>query len=61
MAVNAIKRGAFDFIVSEYKPEYLLHAIEKAVKHNSLTKIVEESRSRTSRRRCEPRRKLPTH
>ena len=39
MAVNAIKRGAFDFIVKPYKPEYLLHAIEKAVKYNSLTKI----------------------
>ena len=39
VAVNAIKKGAFDFIIKPYKPEYLLHAIEKAVKYNRLIKI----------------------
>lgn len=31
MAVEAIKKGAFDFIIKPYHPEYLLHAVEKAV------------------------------
>lgn len=56
VAVNAIKKGAFDFIIKPYKPEYLLHAIEKAVKYNRLIKIEknykhhleEEVRKRTS-------------
>ncbi|HBG47772.1 MAG TPA: two-component system response regulator [Deltaproteobacteria bacterium] len=56
MAVNAIKRGAFDFIIKPYKPEYLLHAIEKAVKYNKLIqmeksykrRLEEEVKRRTS-------------
>jgi len=38
MAVSAIKQGAFDFIVKPYKAEYLLHAVDRAVKYNNLTK-----------------------
>lgn len=38
-AVAAIKNGAFDFIIKPYKPEYLLHSIEKAVKYNGLLQI----------------------
>lgn len=36
VAVNAVKKGAFDFIIKPYKPEYLVHAIEKAVKYRRL-------------------------
>ena len=38
-AVAAIKNGAFDFIIKPYKPEYLLHSIEKAIKYNGLLQI----------------------
>lgn len=30
VAVDAVKRGAFDFIVKPYKPDYLLHSLRKA-------------------------------
>lgn len=33
VAVDAIKKGAFDFITKPYNPDYLLHSIEKAVKY----------------------------
>jgi putative two-component system response regulator len=36
VAVDAIKRGAFDFITKPYNPDYLLHSIEKAVKYTRL-------------------------
>jgi len=36
MAVAGIKHGAFDFIIKPYYPEYLVYAIEKAVKYNKL-------------------------
>ena len=36
VAVNAVKKGAFDFIIKPYRPEYLVHAIEKAVKYHRL-------------------------
>jgi putative two-component system response regulator len=32
IAVDAIKRGAFDFITKPYNPDYLVHSVEKAVK-----------------------------
>jgi len=38
VAVDAIKRGAFDFITKPYDPEYLVHAVDKAVKY---TKLIE--------------------
>ncbi len=31
VAVDAIKRGAFDFIMKPFSPDYLVHAVEKAV------------------------------
>lgn len=34
MAVHAVKKGAFDFIIKPFKPEYLLHAIDKGVKYS---------------------------
>jgi putative two-component system response regulator len=38
-AVAAIKNGAFDSIVKPYKPEYLIHSIEKAIKYSGLLQI----------------------
>jgi putative two-component system response regulator len=39
IAVEAIKKGAFDFIIKPYKPTYLLHSIEKGVKYNRLVQM----------------------
>jgi putative two-component system response regulator len=33
VAVDAIKKGAFDFITKPYNPDYLLHSLEKATKY----------------------------
>lgn len=38
-AVDAIKKGAFDFVTKPYKPEQLIHAIEKAVRYARLLQI----------------------
>lgn len=35
-AVDAIRKGAFDFIIKPYRPEYLLHTVEKAATYNRL-------------------------
>jgi putative two-component system response regulator len=39
VAVDAIKRGAFDFITKPYNPEYLVHAVVKAVKYTQLIEM----------------------
>ncbi len=39
VAMNAIKKGAFDFIIKPYDPEYLLQTIEKALKHSALIQM----------------------
>jgi putative two-component system response regulator len=39
IAVDAVKKGAFDFITKPYKPEYLLHTIEKAIKYTRLVQM----------------------
>ncbi len=36
VAVGAIKRGAFDFIIKPLNPDYLLHSIRKAGTHRDL-------------------------
>ena len=33
IAVDAVKKGAFDFITKPYNPDYLLHSLEKAAKY----------------------------
>jgi signal transduction histidine kinase len=38
-AVDAIKKGVFDFIVKPYKPEQLIHSLEKALKYKRLIKM----------------------
>lgn len=39
VAVKAIQKGAFDFIIKPYRPPYLLHAIEKGINFKRLTNI----------------------
>ena len=39
VAVKAIQKGAFDFIIKPYRPPALLHAIEKGVNYKRLTQI----------------------
>lgn len=39
VALDAIKKGAFDFITKPFKPEYLLHTLEKAVKYADLIQM----------------------
>ncbi|WP_347273338.1 HD domain-containing phosphohydrolase [Candidatus Kuenenia sp.] len=38
-AIDAIKRGVFEFVIKPYKPEHLLSVIEKAVRHNRLIQM----------------------
>jgi putative two-component system response regulator len=39
IAVKAIQKGAFDFIIKPYRPAALLHAVEKGVNYKRLTQI----------------------
>lgn len=39
MAVLAIKKGAFDFIIKPYDPPYLIHALDKGIKYKRLVQI----------------------
>jgi putative two-component system response regulator len=39
VAVDAIKKGAFDFITKPYNADHLLHTIEKAVKYSDLIQM----------------------
>ena len=38
-AIDAIKKGAFDFIIKPFSPEYLLHSLEKAVNYYRLIQM----------------------
>ena len=38
-AINAIKQGAFDFIIKPYTPEYLVATIRKAIRYNDLIRL----------------------
>jgi putative two-component system response regulator len=39
MAVEAIKKGTFDFLLKPYKPLQLIHAVKKAVRYRRLTQM----------------------
>jgi putative two-component system response regulator len=39
VAVKAIQKGAFDFIIKPYRPPYLIHTVEKGVNYKRLTLI----------------------
>ncbi len=45
VAVDAIKRGAFDFITKPYNPDYLLHSVEKAVKYTRFVQMEKHYKS----------------
>ena len=46
IAIDAIKMGAFDFIIKPYNPDYLLHTIGKAARHVELLHIEEAYKHR---------------
>ncbi|MBI5056854.1 MAG: response regulator [Nitrospirae bacterium] len=39
VSVDAIRRGAFDFIIKPYHPDYLLYSVKKAVQHRNFLKF----------------------
>ncbi|UCD34823.1 MAG: response regulator [Nitrospiraceae bacterium] len=41
VAVDAVKKGAFDFIIKPYHPDYLVHAVNKAFQFSSFMKMKE--------------------
>lgn len=45
MAVEAVKKGAFDFIIKPYKPPYLVHAIDKGIHFKRLSRIEKNYRA----------------
>ena len=42
IAIAAIKKGAFDFILKPFHPDYLHHSIKKAIQHNNYLKLKED-------------------
>lgn len=46
LAIDAIKKGAFDFITKPYNPEYLVHTIEKANRYTELLQVEEDYKQR---------------
>lgn len=39
MTIDAIRKGAFDFLLKPFKPEYLAHSIEKAIDYYRLKQL----------------------
>ncbi len=46
VAVNAIKKGAMDFIIKPYRSEYLLHAVDKAINFYRLQQMEKNYKKR---------------
>lgn len=45
IAIDAIKKGAFDFITKPYNSRHLIHSIEKAIKYGSLLRAEKQYKS----------------
>lgn len=45
IAVKAIQKGAFDFIIKPYRPPHLIHTIEKGINYKRLTQIEKNYKS----------------
>lgn len=39
MTIDAIREGAFDFLMKPFKPEYLAHSVKKAIDHYRLKEL----------------------
>jgi signal transduction histidine kinase len=46
VAIESVKKGAFDFIVKPYRPEQISHSVEKAVKFYKLLQVEKDYRDR---------------
>ncbi len=46
VAVKAVKKGAFDFIIKPYNPDYLLNSVQKAVKYYRLVQMEKDYKKR---------------
>src|ERR1039457_567133 len=49
VAVEAIKKGAFDFIIKPYKFPYLFHSLEKAVQYKRMKRLEKNYRDELER------------
>ncbi|MGB5198085.1 MAG: HD domain-containing phosphohydrolase, partial [Candidatus Deferrimicrobium sp.] len=54
LTIEAIQKGAFDFILKPFKPEYLAHSVKKAIDHYRL-KELEKNYTRTLEKTVESR------
>ena len=39
ITIDAIRKGAFDFLLKPFKPEYLAHSVKKAIDHYRLIQL----------------------
>lgn len=46
MAIDAIKKGAFDFITKPYNADHLIHTVDKAVRYSELLQVEEDYKLR---------------
>jgi putative two-component system response regulator len=46
LAIDAIKKGAFDFITKPYNADHLLHTVDKALRYSELLKVEEDYKQR---------------